>query len=83
VQVNTYIACSELGEALASMLDEFVPDYLVERFESTMESRLVNGYYTRLALGPEDHFASKGGYLVRFAGGASAQVVADGSWVVP
>jgi len=83
IQVNTYIACSELGDALASMLDEFVPDYLVERVESTLESRLVDGYYTRLALGPEDHFASKGGYLVRFAGSGTAKVVADGSWVVP
>jgi len=83
VQVDTYIACSELAEAVASMLDEFVPDYLVERVESSMEARLVNGYYTHLGLGPDDHFASKGGYLVRFVGPNGTKVVADGSWVVP
>ena len=71
------------AEAVASMLDEFVPDYLVERVESLMEARLVNGYYSRLALGPEDHFASKGGYLVRFDGAKGTKVLADGSWLVP
>jgi len=83
VQVDTYVACSELADAIASMLDEFVPDYLVERVESSMEARLVNGYYKRLGLGPEDHFASKGGYLVRFDGPQGTRVLADGSWVVP
>jgi hypothetical protein len=83
VQVDTYIACSDLAEAVASMLDEFVPDYLVERVESSLETHLVNGYYTHLGLGPEDHFASKGGYLVRFDGPKGAKVVADGSWLVP
>jgi len=83
VQVDTYVACSELAEAVGSMLDEFVPDYLVERVESSMEGRLVNGYYKHLALGTEDHFASKGGYLVRFDGPAGTRVFADGSWVVP
>jgi len=83
VQVDTYIACSVLLETLASMLDEFVPDFLVERVEMMMDSRIVNGYYTRLGLAQGQRFASKGGYLVRFSGPAGQRVVADGEWIVP
>jgi hypothetical protein len=83
VQVDTYIACSVLLETLASMLDEFVRDYLVERVEVMLDSRIVNGYYTRLGLAPDQRFASKGGYLVRFVDPTGPRVAADGDWIVP
>jgi len=83
VQVDTYIACSVLLETLASMLDEFVGDFLVERVEVMLDSRIVNGYYTRLGLAPGQRFASKGGYLVRFVGATGTGVAADGDWIVP
>lgn len=83
VQVETYIACSVLLETLATMLDEYVPDYLVERVEMMLDSRIVNGYYTRLGLAQGQRFASKGGYIVRFAGATGTGVAADGPWTVP
>ena len=83
VQIDTYVACSVLLETLAAMLDEFVPDYLIERVEMTLDSRMVNGYYTHLTLAQGQRFASKGGYLVRFAGPTGTKVVADGPWSVP
>jgi hypothetical protein len=83
VQVDTYIACSVLLETLASMVDEFVRDYLVERVEVMLDSRIVNGYYTRLGLAPDQRFASKGGYLVRFVDPTGTRIAADGDWIVP
>jgi hypothetical protein len=83
VQVDTYTACSVLAETLASMLDQFVRDYLVERVEVMVSSRIVNGYYTRLGLAPGQRFASKGGYLVHFVEPTGARVAADGNWIVP
>jgi hypothetical protein len=83
VQVDTYVACSVLVDTLASMLDEFVRDYLVERVEMMLDSRIVNGYYTRLGLAHGQRFASKGGYLVRFVEPAGVRVAADGGWIVP
>jgi hypothetical protein len=82
-QVDTYVACSVLLETLASMLDEFVRDFLVERVEMMLDSRIVNGYYTRLGLAPGQRFASKGGYLVHFVEPAGQAVAADGGWTVP
>jgi hypothetical protein len=83
VQADTYLACVILSETLGHMLDSFVRDYLVERLEMLLSHRLVNGYYPRLGLAPGQRFASKGGYLVRFAGPEGSRVAADGAWIVP
>lgn len=82
-QTDTFIACGILAEAQMEMLDNFVPEYLVERLEDMLSTRLVNGYYPRLGLAPGQRFASKGGYLVHFADASGARLVADGDWFVP
>jgi hypothetical protein len=83
VQADTYLACVILSETLGHMLDSFVRDYLVERVEVLLSHRLVNGYYPRLGLAPGQRFASKGGYLARFAPDGGGRLVADGPWTVP
>jgi hypothetical protein len=83
VQVDTYVACSILLEALNHMPGSFAPDYLIERLEGMIEHQLISGYYPRLALAPNERFASKGGYLVHFTQPSGAQVLADTEWLVP
>jgi hypothetical protein len=83
VQTDTYLACVILSETVGHMLDSFVRDYLVERVEVLLSHRQVNGYYPRLGLAPGQRFASKGGYVVRFAGPEGARVVPEGDWLVP
>jgi hypothetical protein len=83
VQSDTYLACGILAETLGEMLDSFVRDYLVERVEIMLSHRVITGYYPRLSLAQGQRFASKGGYLVRFAGDDGHKLVADGSWTVP
>jgi hypothetical protein len=82
-QADTYLVCAILSEAINHMVDTFVRDYLVERIEESLEHRIITGYYPRLALAPGQRFASKGGFVVHFAGPAGARVVADGGWIVP
>jgi hypothetical protein len=82
-QTDTYLACSILAEAASTMLDNFVPDYLIERVEVELSHRIINGYYPRLGLAPGQRFASKGTYLVRFADPAGERIVSDGEWIVP
>jgi hypothetical protein len=82
-QTETYLACSILAEAAGTMLDNFVPDYLIERVEVELSHRIINGYYPRLGLAPGQRFASKGAYLVRFTEPAGTRIVADGEWIVP
>ncbi len=83
VQADTYLACGLLSETLQHMVDNFVREFLVERVRDTLEHRILTGYYPRLTLGTGQRFASKGGYLVRFADEKGSRVVADRDWIVP
>ncbi|UXU88945.1 c-type cytochrome [Burkholderia sp. S-53] len=83
VQADTYLACGLLAETLSHLVDAFVREYLVERIQDMLERRILTGYYPRLTLAPGQRFASKGGYIVRFAGPDRVKLSADGGWVVP
>jgi len=84
MQVDTYLACGMLAETLSHMADNFSQALLVEMLQMAIEKRLFNtGYYPHLTLGKNQHFASKGGYMVRFADAHGSRLVADGGWVVP
>jgi Cytochrome c len=83
VQADTYLACGLLSEVLSHMVDTFVRPYLIEQLQAIMEHRAITGYYPRLTLAENQHFASKGGYLVRFEGSDGTKIVSDGSWIVP
>ncbi|MBN3787816.1 c-type cytochrome [Burkholderia sp. Ac-20353] len=83
VQADTYLACGLLAETLSHLVDAFVREYLVERIQDMLERRILTGYYPRLTLATGQTFASKGGYIVRFAGPDRMKVSADGDWIVP
>ena len=83
VQLNTYLACGFLAETVSHLSDTIGRDYLVERLEEMMEHRLMTGPYPRLTLAAGQRFASKGGYLVRFADSEGERLLADGDWTVP
>ena len=82
-QTEAYLACSIIAEAAGTMLDNFVPDYLIERVEVELSHRIINGYFPRLGLAPGQRFASKGAFLARYAEPTGNRLVADGEWIVP
>ena len=82
-QSDAYLACIILSDTINHMSDTFQRDYLVERVEEGLEHRILTGYYPRLSLASGQSFASKGGYLVRFAGNTGTHVIADGEWMAP
>jgi hypothetical protein len=83
LQSDTYLACRIVAEAIDTMLDSFVPEFLVERLESMLDLRLATGYYPRLSLASRQRFASKGGYFVKFGGPDAGRPDPDGNWIVP
>ena len=83
VQVDTYLACSLLSETLKHMVDAFIPDYLIESLQDTVEHRIITGYYPHLTLGPHQRFASKGGFLVHLDGTGKPRLIPDGEWITP
>jgi hypothetical protein len=83
VQVDTYLACGLVAEAMSHSADTVNREYLVERTEDLLEHRVLTGYYPRLTLAEGQRFASKGGYVVRFKGAEGSALVADQDWTVP
>jgi hypothetical protein len=66
------------------MADNFARPYLIELLQTKIERRLINtGYYPRMVLGPNQHFASKGGYIAHFAEPSGTRLAADSEWMVP
>jgi cytochrome c len=83
VQVDTYVACQVLSEAIGHSFGDLLPDYLIEQIENMVSVKLIDGFYPRLGLAPGQRFASKGGYVVRLPAVPGGQLVADGGWLVP
>ncbi len=83
MQADTYLACGLVSEAVNEMVDAFYGPYLIEVLQAMVEHRIVTGYYPRLTLAENQHFASKGGYVVRFAAGEGRKLVTDHEWLTP
>jgi hypothetical protein len=84
VQLDTYLACGVLAESVGHMADVFIPEYIVERAEQMLDHRVMTGPYPRLSLAEGgERFASKGGYIVRFADAEGTKMTADRDWTVP
>jgi hypothetical protein len=83
MQADTYLAVGLVSEALNEMVDTFYGPYLIENLQSMVEHRIVTGYYPRLTLAENQHFASKGGYLVKFTAPEGKRLVAEHEWTVP
>ena len=82
---NTLAACRLLDDAMGRMRSRYVRDYLIESIERPMGNAAATSAYPRFALGVGQRYASKGGYIVRFAPGegAGADLVPETDWIVP
>lgn len=86
LQGNTLAACSTFAEALYRLRGTMLRDYLIEMVELTVSEMGNTGAtaaYPRLLLGPDQRFASKGTYVVRFAGPDEASIAKESDWIVP
>ena len=80
---NTLAACRLLDDAVARMRGRYLRDYLIEAIETPMGNSAATSAYPRFGLGVGQRFASKGGYIVRFAQGTGAELVPETDWIVP
>jgi hypothetical protein len=83
LQADAWLACLLMSEKIETMLESLHRDYLLDSAESILSMRLPTGMYHHLSLGPGQRFASKGGFVARFAGPDGTTLVSDGDWSVP
>ena len=76
---NAVDAESQQASSVMNALDERAAQ---RRAYGVAESSGTSAY-PRLALGPGQHFASKGAYIVRIDPGAPQELIADSDWIVP
>lgn len=80
---NTLTACKLLDDAMTRMRTYFFRDYLIELIETPMGNSAATSAYPRFSLGVGQRFASKGSYIVRFAGATGPELVPLTDWIVP
>jgi mono/diheme cytochrome c family protein/ABC-type branched-subunit amino acid transport system substrate-binding protein len=83
LQANTLFAATLAAQALKHIGSNFYRDYFIERIEHIFDSMVTPSAYPRLGLGPNQRYASKGGYILRVSGGSIGELTQRGEWIVP
>jgi len=83
LQADAYLASLLLAEKIDELDETLSQDHLIERAEAILSMHLATGSYHRLSLGPGQRFASKGGYLARFATPDGTALIAETPWIAP
>jgi ABC-type branched-subunit amino acid transport system substrate-binding protein len=83
LQANTLFVVTLVAQALKHVGSNFYRDYFLERIEHIFDSIVTPSAYPRLGLGPNQRFASKGGYVLRISKGANGAIAQGSEWIVP
>ncbi len=83
IQFNTYYALNMLQYGLEPIVDHFSREYLFEFIEHEAENALNPGTFPKLSLGPEQRFASRGAYLVKFDNTGKQLITPVSEWIIP
>jgi hypothetical protein len=83
IQANTFFTLTLAGDALKHATADFSRDYFVERIEEMTENAAIASAYPRLGLGPNQRYASKGGYLIPVDTARGTLLLQSAQWIVP
>jgi hypothetical protein len=83
VQGDTYFTLTTVGDVVSHLLGIFSRDYFIEGIERMAEITSFFSVYPRLSLGPDQRFASKGSYVVGFAGDEARTLQPLSDWIIP
>ena len=80
---DTFTAVLLLSDAIRHVRSNFNREYVIELLEHMVDNAVVTSLYPRLSLGPEQRYASKGGYIMKLSGKPEAPLEAVSDWIVP
>ncbi|MEJ2181547.1 MAG: hypothetical protein P8Y28_14215, partial [Gammaproteobacteria bacterium] len=82
VMADAFFTMTMLTDAIKHIRNNISREYLIERIEHMVDNTLFHSVYPHLNLGPDQRFASKGGYIISYKrnNGVWHQ---DAEWIVP
>jgi hypothetical protein len=83
VQANTFFTVNLVAQALKHLRSNFHRDYFLQRIEHIFDTMVTPAAYPRASLGPNQRYASKGGYILRLTQGPNGELTPVGEWIVP
>jgi mono/diheme cytochrome c family protein len=66
VMANGFFALTMLVDAIRHINNNISREYLIERIEHMVDNTLFHSVYPHLSLGPDQRYASKGGYIISY-----------------
>jgi ABC-type branched-subunit amino acid transport system substrate-binding protein len=83
LQANTLFTANLVSQALKHIGSNFYREYFLERIEHIFDSMVTPSAYPRVTLGPNQRYASKGGYVLKLAQEPDGKLAPVGEWIVP
>jgi ABC-type branched-subunit amino acid transport system substrate-binding protein len=83
VFTNTFTAIKVLLNAIKHARSHFNRAYIIELLEHKLDKSVLSGMYPKLSIGPNQRYASRGGYIMKLPGDASSPLQPVTEWLLP
>jgi len=82
IMANAFFSLTTLAEAIRHIRNNISREYLIERIEHMVDNTVFHSVYPHLSLGPDQRYASKGGYIITYRNNTTTNSK-DIKWLVP
>lgn len=82
VMANAFFTLTVLVDAIRHIRNNISREYLIERIEHMVDNTVFHSVYAHLSLGPNQRYASKGGYVIKYNINNSP-MYKEAKWIVP
>jgi len=80
---NTFTAIKLLMSAIKHARSHYNRAYIIELLEHKLDNAVLTGMYPKLSIGPNQRYASRGGYIMKVPEDASAPLQPVNEWLLP
>ena len=83
VFTNTFTAIKTLMNAIKHTRSHFNRAYIIELIEHKLDKAVLTGMYPKLTIGPNQRYASRGGYIMKVPDDESSALQPVSEWLLP
>ena len=83
VFTNTFTAIKTLMNAIKHTRSHFNRAYIIELIEHKLDKAVLTGMYPKLTIGPNQRYASRGGFIMKVPDDVSAPLQPVSEWLLP